>query len=67
MKKIFAFFALLLLWGCVEAGEFTPKRHRMHDLNRTETCANVFRGQTFPGKISYKKSTFQGAFFINQY
>ena len=24
MKKIFAFFALLLLWGCVEAGEFTP-------------------------------------------
>ena len=43
MKKIFAFFALLLLWGCVEAGEFTHNRHRMHYLNSTETCAQASR------------------------
>lgn len=38
MKNLIALIAALFLFGCVEAGEFTPKRHQMHDLNRTETC-----------------------------
>lgn len=42
MRKILL-ICLLLLSGCVEAGEFTPERHRLHDLNRTETCSQDAR------------------------
>ncbi len=38
MKKVLIFVAVCVLAACVEAGEFNPKRHAMHDLNRTETC-----------------------------
>lgn len=43
MKKLFVGLAILFLFGCVKAGEFTPKRHQMHDLNRTETCTQDSR------------------------
>ena len=43
MKKLFVLSLVFLLAGCVKAGEFTPKRHQMHDLNRTETCAQDSR------------------------
>jgi len=38
MRNFLIVAALLLLFGCVEAGKFNPKRHALHDLNRTETC-----------------------------
>ena len=43
MKKIMLLCGIILLTSCVEAGEFTPKRHHLHDLNRTETCAQDSR------------------------
>lgn len=43
MKKAVIICGILLLMGCVKAGEFTPERHRLHDLNRTETCAQDSR------------------------
>lgn len=43
MKKTIIICGILLLMGCVKAGEFTPERHRLHDLNRTETCTQDSR------------------------
>lgn len=39
MKKIALFLLLLLMTGCVVAGEFPPERNRLHNMNRTEACA----------------------------
>ncbi len=40
MKKIVLMITLLALCGCV-AGEFTPQRNRLHDMNSDrEICAN---------------------------
>ncbi len=37
MKKIFILFFILLLTAC-KVGEFSEKRNRLHDMNRTNIC-----------------------------
>ena len=48
VKRIYIIMVLLTLCSCVKAGEFTPQRHHLHEMNRTETCAQDSR-KCIPG------------------
>lgn len=39
MKNLILGLMMMALSGCVVAGEFSPERNHLHNMNRTEACA----------------------------